>query len=110
MNRARHYLSGVQGLRGGRGMRAAAAAILLVAVWAMPARAEDQPAAGTETGTKPKEEQAGAGSVTIDPGNGVTFSSADGDYTMNIGFFGQFRGQYLDRDHFRRADQNPSLP
>src|SRR2546422_611378 len=86
-------------------VRAAAAAFLLAASCATLSLAEENPAKGAADSNAP------AGStVQVDPGNGVTFSSADGNYSLNIGFFGQFRAQYLDRDEFRRADQNPSLP
>lgn len=72
-----------------------------------PASAEESKA-GDEKGTEGK--QPSGATVSVDPGNGVTFSSGDGNYTLNIGFFGQFRGESLDRDEFRRADLNPSLP
>jgi len=36
--------------------------------------------------------------VDVDPGNGVTVSSQDGETKINIGFYGQFRFQYLDQD------------
>src|SRR5262245_35905233 len=86
-------------------VRAATAAILFSFASAIPSLAQESPAA--ETG---KTETAPGTTVQIDPGNGVTFSSSDGNYSLNIGFFGQFRAQYLDRDEFRRADLNPSLP
>src|SRR5262245_52758075 len=81
-----------------------ALAVAFVLAGLAPARGEEnQPQA-------PDPNQAAGTKVTVEPGNGVTFSSADGNYTLNLGFFGQFRGQYLDRDEFRRADTNPSLP
>ncbi|HZI92862.1 MAG TPA: porin [Patescibacteria group bacterium] len=95
---------------------AAAAALWLGGV--MPATSlaqepSEKQQAAKQPETKAADEEApksGPDTLKVDPGNGVTFSTADGNYSLNIGFFGQFRAQYLDRDEFRRADTNPSLP
>ena len=79
---------------------------------ALAAPADEKPATPQEGQTEGKTDDATAkpAGITVDPGNGVTFSSADGNYTLNVGFFAQIRAQYLDRDEFRRADQLPSTP
>jgi len=48
--------------------------------------------------------------VDVDPGNGVTVSSQDGETKINIGFYGQFRFQYLDQDQWRRSDLTQTFP
>ncbi len=41
--------------------------------------------------------------VRVEPGNGVTFSSEDGNTTLNLGMYTQFRFQLLDQDQWRRS-------
>src|SRR5882672_5931489 len=86
---------------------AAVAVSWLGAVMPTPAFARETPAGESGTAETEKkqaggeEQKPGPATVEVDPGNGVTFSSGDGNYSLNIGFFGQFRAQYLDRDEFR---------
>lgn len=49
--------------------------------------------------------------VELEPGQGVTVRSADGETKINIGFYGQFRFQVLRRDvTWRRSDLVQTFP
>jgi hypothetical protein len=51
-----------------------------------------------------------AATVELEPGNGVTIASQDGDTKINIGFYAQFRFQYLHQDMWRRTDLTDQSP
>ena len=46
----------------------------------------------------------------IDPGNGITVTSQDGDTKLNFGFYVQFRFQDLKQDQWRRTDLTQTFP
>jgi phosphate-selective porin O/P len=71
-----------------------AGAVATIGVFGGPARAE-------EAGGPPK---------SIGNGDGVSFSSESGDFTLQLGFWGQFRFQAYDRDHWRRTDRTDLTP
>jgi hypothetical protein len=48
--------------------------------------------------------------IDLEPGQGVTISSQDGNTKINIGFYGQFRFQELDRDLYQRSDLTQTFP
>lgn len=48
--------------------------------------------------------------TVVDPGNGVTWSSEDGDFSLNLGFYAQAQFQVIDRDLYRRADPTLTSP
>jgi len=48
--------------------------------------------------------------VELEPGQGVTIASQDGNTKINIGFYGQFRFQELSRDLYRRSDLTQTFP
>jgi hypothetical protein len=48
--------------------------------------------------------------IDVDPGNGMTVTSADGDTKINIGFYLQFRFQELKQDQWQRTDLTQSFP
>jgi hypothetical protein len=41
-------------------------------------------------------------------GNGVSFSSSSGDFSLRLGFWGQFKFQMYDKDQWRRTNRNIS--
>jgi hypothetical protein len=63
---------------------------LLAAVVGTPARAAD--------------------STRVEPGSGITFSTEDGSSSLNLGLFGQFRFQDLDRDQYQRSNLDETTP
>ena len=48
--------------------------------------------------------------IDIEPGNGVTIASQDGDTKINLGFYAQFRFQELKQDLWQRSDQTQTSP
>jgi hypothetical protein len=48
--------------------------------------------------------------VNVEPGQGVTVASEDGNTKINVGFYGQFRFQDAYRDVWRRSDLNQTFP
>jgi hypothetical protein len=49
--------------------------------------------------------------VKVEPGQGVTVASEDGETSINVGFYGQFRFQVIDRKNlWRRSDLVQAFP
>src|SRR5215831_13183300 len=48
--------------------------------------------------------------VDTEPCQGVTISSSDGNTKINLGFYGQFRFQVLNRDRWQRSDLTQTFP
>src|SRR5262249_26099865 len=47
---------------------------------------------------------------TLGDGNGLSFTSASGNYSLHLGFWGQIRFQLFDRDQFRRTSRTIVVP
>src|SRR5262245_41803623 len=92
----------------------AAAAPLGAQVTAMPGPPEEPPKA--EEPAKPAEPPKGTEPAKGEPtsliggGDGLSFKSESGDFSLQLGFWGQTRFQAYDRDQWRRTDRTALTP
>jgi Phosphate-selective porin O and P len=98
--------------------RLVAGAIALAGFAAMPLRAQVTAMPGIEEPARPAEPPnaaeppKGASEPTslVGNGDGISFESASGDFSLQLGFWGQTRFQAYDKDQWRRVDRTALTP
>src|SRR5690242_12117816 len=96
----------------------AVAAIAMSGFVAAPLRAQVTALPGIEEPARPAEPTPAAeppkGSAEptslVGDGDGLSFTSASGDFSLHLGFWGQTRFQAYDKDQWRRVDRTTLTP
>src|SRR5215831_1978893 len=99
----------------GKGGKAAVLCAGLALFAAGSARAQEQQPTQPATPPNPAPaEEPPKGHVVMGEdlggGNGLSFASSDGNFSLRLGFWGQFRFQLYDKDQWRRTSRTILTP